>query len=154
MNGAESLAELTRRQEGGKVWSAKKGVGTFITIDIGAETQEVINGRMVKYGTLHLWVQYCSWSLLYKEKILLSSDSPTADYERALSRVVGLTFLSISVSGNGQGLEIRFSGDMAFNLDPEVGIYEPSDEMLVIFEHGKSPLSCSVEQGAQYEEEG
>jgi hypothetical protein len=52
---------------GQKIWSAKSGVGSFLTLEMGQ--------KIGAHGTYHLWVQNANWSINSASKVLCHESS-------------------------------------------------------------------------------
>jgi hypothetical protein len=72
------------------IWQAKKGVGSFITFDMGEKvTQTKRNGSKSVTGKIHLWIYLCDWTILSNGKIIIQSDSSEDDIVKAIDMFIG-----------------------------------------------------------------
>lgn len=145
------LAALTARQQGAPVWSARRGHGTFITIDLGDPIEEQGRQGTFVHGALHLWVYLCTWTLEHGPATLLTSEA-LDDADATLAGLVGRTLRAVTASRDGRRLDIEFSDGWTLRLRAHRA-YAPDDDLLIVFEQGRPVLSWSVEGGALSEAE-
>jgi hypothetical protein len=140
------LVDLSRRYENARTWNAKRGIGTFLTFEIGDE---------VKPGTgrLHVWVQYASWSLKRRGRELLSSEHHADEYAEPLSWLDGRSLREITTHGGGGPtvVTITFSNDFELQAFADLENYAPEDDLVSFFESDGGIISVSSELGP-YEE--
>lgn len=143
------LAELVQRFRGTRVWAAKKGVGTFVTLDLGAKVKSSPGAST--HGALHIWIQYCDWRLVSGQAESLSSYSASEDYGPVLERLVGTELSNISFDRAGGVVSISMTHNWTFFLQPCLQKYEEEDDLVVVFEQGCPPLGINVRDGVYHE---
>lgn len=145
----DTINSLVNGRNDRRVVAAQKGLGTFVTIDIGF-TRTGIDAR----APLHLWVHLCDWVLREGPNEILSSDRSESDkYAEALRRLVGTRLEEVLSVEPDNGLLIRFSSLFTLELSPNPGLYSDSDDMLLIYAKGSEPVGYSVDRGF-YQEYG
>lgn len=145
MTQTDLLAELERRYQNARTWNIKKGVGTFVTLEIGDE---------IKPGTghLHVWVQYAAWSLEHRGREILSSSHHVDDYREALAQLDGKFLQGISAqSTDAPGVSLRFSDEYELWINADLEEYDTDDDMVSFFEGDGRIVSVSAGSGV-YEE--
>jgi hypothetical protein len=98
------------------IWQAKKGVGSFITFDMGEKvTQTKRNGSKSVTGKIHLWIYLCDWTILSNGKIIIQSDSSEDDIVKAIDMFIGRNIVSINISESNK-VDIKFSDEISLIL--------------------------------------
>lgn len=138
----DALAEIGDRYRGARVWNVKRGVGTFLTFEVGTEVE---SGG----GQLHVWVQYASWSLRKDGRQVLCSDSHAEEYAQALAGLEGQGLRSVRATASGVVLE--FSGSYELELVPDLENYDPNDDLVTIYEVGSPAVSFNIRDGVYSE---
>ena len=109
MSRVASNAELGRvRQElrGATCWSARRGHGTFITLDLGERQQHTtMTGGVVERGEYHLWLYMAKWQMVEESKSV-DWNSANAVVEQVLQHCVGSFVTAIC----GPPVTIRMKG--------------------------------------------
>lgn len=61
---AAPVQTLLDQLVGQRCWRARRGHGTFLTLELGAPVSELLpSGRAVIHGEWHLWLYCCAWTL-------------------------------------------------------------------------------------------
>lgn len=129
MSDKNLLTDLQRRHHDARVWNAKRGFGTFLTFEMGDETEP---GK----GELHVWVQYASWHLKHRGHEILSSRHHASEYQKALSQLNGKSLEDISAyEDRGPGeIALRFSDGYEFRATADFENYDIEDDLISFFE--------------------
>ena len=149
------FAAFKARHQGAKVVRAKKGVGTFVTIDIGPE---IGSGRT----QLHIWIQYCAWSLVHDGDEILSSDSHSEAYASALNELQGQSLQDIEVlaarmtMGTSQQFNmvyrLVFSGGYTLSMFHDLDNYDAEDDLFTIYDEGQATVAYCPQRGLYFED--
>jgi hypothetical protein len=135
---------------GHPAWSAKKGYGSFLTLEFGQpalqireprlaspdaseQVRELLGRRQVTVtGSWHLMIYCCNWSIALSGKEVAHSESPADDITFAAQRLDGQKILSVA-PGTTPG-----SWVFAFDLGGELKTWpygeSPSDEQWLLYE--------------------
>jgi hypothetical protein len=102
---------------------AKKGHGSFITLDFG-ELSEVSKRDGSKYlkGHYHLWIYMCRWKLFNDSKYELNSEQISQDRESILSGFLGGS-LELIEEGNDCKIYIQVAErKLVLSMDEDAGL--------------------------------
>jgi len=152
MKGAHLYDRLFEHSHGLTVWRARKGHGTFLTLELGGRITPRSSLGDDTRGTLRLWIYLCDWTLENGDDVMLSSDSPTRDYAPTLALLVSRTLEGITPSEEPFGLALHFSRGLTLRLRADVELYDAEDDILLAFEEGHSVICCSPERGVYLSE--
>ncbi|NJK31665.1 MAG: hypothetical protein HC927_04190 [Deltaproteobacteria bacterium] len=130
MTNKEPVEQLLLRHRHSRAWNARRGIGTFLTIEVGKEVKP-------DSGQLHIWVQYATWTLEFRGHPILSSGSSHAtEYAEALANLEGQQLEDIAVHQESGHVEVvvSFSSDLALRLSSDQENYETEDDMISLFD--------------------
>lgn len=97
------------------IWQAKKGHGSFLTLDMGRKTvNKRRDGTEFFAGEFHLWIYMCNWTLSFNDNPYLSSESIDDASSSLLAKVEGGTLTSIEA--NADTVLITLSNGFKFEL--------------------------------------
>lgn len=119
-------------------WSAKRGIGSFITIEFGAPNLEIREPIIAKQndspkvveilrrrhvapiGTWHLWIQEAIWSVSMGENKCAFNDARDV-VDEMLKKIDGQRVLSVDFMAGKPGLVIKFDlgGELIVSTLPE-----------------------------------
>ena len=142
------LNDVVVRNQRTRIWRAKKGLGSFLVLDLG-ERRQVLRraGDTMERGSLQIWVQYCHWALRDERgSVLLDSGAPDSAYADALERLDGARLESLGLSPSGEVL-LCCSCGLSLAMAADLAEYEREDDFLTIYEEGREPLSYSPARG-------
>lgn len=132
-----NVHELITSIVGQLAWSAKSGIGSFITIEFGdpnLEVREPITAKqsaspkvaellrrrhVVPIGTWHLWVQEAIWSITAGEnKCVFNDDRDLVD--EVLRKIDGQRVLAVDFTEGKPGFVIKFDlgGELIISTAP------------------------------------
>lgn len=67
------------------IWNAEKGVGSFLTFDMGEKILKILpNGDPYYRGIIHLWIYLCKWEILIDGKLVLDGDASDEDIKASM----------------------------------------------------------------------
>ena len=82
----DEVNSLLEQWIGQKAQNARIGVGTFLLIDFGQLTTEMLpptrlrpQEKIIQKGEWFLWIYQCMWRVIYKERIIVSSLAETKE---------------------------------------------------------------------------
>lgn len=146
--GEEALREVVARCRGLLVWSANKGHGSFVTLDLGRKhKRRTPTGFEYLAGDLRIWFQYCHWSLSSQGRVVLSSESPDNDYQHALAGLVGAQLRSLKFDSSRITFTCEFSEGHLFRARPALDHYLPTSEIATLLEDGRGSVCISPARG-------
>lgn len=120
---------------------ARKGVGSFLTFDVGRQ-----HGSKA-VADLHLWIYLCDWELDHLGKPLLSSSSAADAFPAALDELVGQDLQAIELGADPGEIAIAFSAGYRLRLRENLDEYEPEDDMLILYPRGAEPICYRAQRG-------
>lgn len=129
---SSGIEELLARLPNRRIWAARKGVGSFVTLDVGGR-HEAKPGAGADTADLHLWVHLCDWELVKDGAVVLSSSSAERAFSAPLDRLVDQELLGIAVGAAPGELCITIGGGFEFRLAENLDEYESDDDMLILF---------------------
>lgn len=145
------IAELTLRHSGSILWSARRGVGSYICLDFGGRHQERgIDGSIRQIGDLHIWVQNCAWKLTVGQ---MSATSDDADFEGVLRSIEGGSLVGISIERRSVSLTIELTPNVRLSLLADLRHYDSEDDLVSLFEFGRGSISLSPDRGVYRDQE-
>ena len=110
-------------------WQAKRGFGTFITMEFGLPSLSVREARSIQEldrrrktrsarvlsrrkvtvsGGWHLWVQYASWKIVRKGSVIASSRMGEAQMDKGIALLDSQKLLAARFDGDRNCLSLRF----------------------------------------------
>ena len=105
-------------------WLAKRGHGSFITMEFGephlevrepadASSSETLRRRGIAvHGDWHLWIYCCEWRILEEGRVIAHSESPDAEIDKAVRRLDGQKLIGVRVARETGASRIDFEGDL------------------------------------------
>ena len=130
------------------VWAVKKGVGSFVTIDVGRKHLDTApKGDVRHISDLRLWIYLCDWQLLRGGVLVLASNSADSDFAIALNGLVGTELDLIEVDSASGGVLLQFTEGYQLILRNNPVEYEPEDDMLLIYPYGGDPIGYRSDLG-------
>lgn len=132
--GAAVIRNLVLQSSNRTVWRAQKGVGTFLTLDIGARHLEKNpDGSTIERSDLHFWVYLCDWTMRRKGHLILaSSRSDANEYAVVLSQLIGKALDDVVADVSGQ-VQLHFESGFVLDLAPNLDEYGPDSDLLMVF---------------------
>lgn len=114
-----------------RVVSAKRGVGSFLTIDLLGEDAATQSDRPIKWM---IWIYLSDWVLRDGQTDILDSDcTDNATYVRCLSKLENAVLQrAVAVDAN-ETCELSFSNGFELFVDDASDIYGDESVMLMIF---------------------
>jgi hypothetical protein len=120
-----------------QVTSARRGVGSFLTLDLAEPSPELDSVG----SQWSIWVYLCDWSLRSDGEELLNSDcSDDSSYEHALARLTGGRLLRTEIRDENETAELIFDGGITLFVDDASDIYGENRELLMVF-NGRKCIS-------------
>jgi hypothetical protein len=120
-----------------RVAQAKRGIGSFITLDM----QSVVPKRIS-----HIWVYLCDWKLIRSGTEVLNS-TDLGEEGAPLVWFDGRSLLDLHVDHQARTLEFCFDEDLRLHLAPNLTAYEPSDNLVMFFHMNNRVLAFSYANG-------
>ena len=126
----------------GEISNVKKGIGSFITFDVGEQSKTYLDGY-----PMHIWIYLCDWRLFHNDKELLNCDEESNEKVRyILDPLNGKKLTGIKISTD-RSLLIDISGGYTFQLYKNAVEYDDDDDLLVIYLDDGNIISFSDEHG-------
>lgn len=120
------------------IWQAKKGIGSFLTFDMGDRTVVTKkNGTTYDKGSIHLWIYLCDWEIRSEGHILAKSDSPDNDITNAVKCFTGERLLAIEKVTSNR-IEIKASKNLVITLAGNNEKYKDEDDFFILYVPGFS----------------
>lgn len=147
MNVMQSPRESFDPLLGKLVWSVRRGVGTFLTMEFGEphlrvrepiEPRESTEPRVVRRlksrvvhieGDWHLWIQHAGWKLTTAHGRLDSDDDIGKSADTALADLDGQKLVSAVASSNGKRWHLKFDLGGELEIWPAPYEAQESDEL-------------------------
>jgi hypothetical protein len=95
-----ALRELVRSMVGRPAWSPALGIGSYLTLEVGA--------RAGAHGEYHVWLYCTAWRLDRGTELLCGSEDERGEIARAIAVLDGRTVAAADVS---DGLELTLGFD-------------------------------------------
>lgn len=132
-NTIQNLDAILATLSGRMAWSARRGYGTFLTMEFGSphiKTREPINvspeadpehsARMARRrvfieGDWHFWIQHANWTLRTASHLATNTQSYSAMIDQAMQELDGQILESYDISGFPEKFSLRF--DLGAMLD-------------------------------------
>ncbi len=139
------------------IWSASKGVGSFLTFDMDEKVKEVIKRKgqekTIYTGKVHLWIYLAEWKLYKNDLILLDSNSEDEkEYENILKSFIGLNLLRIEELIKNNGIIFYFDNNYKIHAYSDLDTYDENDDLFIFYIKGFSPIAYSPKAGFYMEE--
>ena len=130
-----------------KVAQARRGVGGFITLDLGTVQGRDAITEQAQFDW-HFWVYMCDWDLHKNgSRILWRRESDNALAGAVLSQLEGEYLTAFEYDEHDDCFELHFTGGFRLNIDPDFYGFEPADDLFMLFEYGRADcLSYSPEK--------
>lgn len=107
-----ALRELVRSMIGRPVWSPRLGIGSFLTVEVGAPAPprpaQKPGVAAPQHGEYHVWLYCSAWRLDHGTQLICGSEDDRDDIARALPRLEGRTVAHADVS---EALELTIGLD-------------------------------------------
>jgi len=127
---------------------AKRGVGSFVTIDVGAKhSRRARDGTSENVADLHVWIHLCDWELVKRGDVLLSSDAPEDAFSSALACVVGATLERIDVGTSRHEVVIVLDEGLQFLLRENLEEYDVEDDLLLLYPYDGEAIGYRSDLG-------
>jgi len=124
-----ALFECVEMQLPLRVTAAKRGIGSFLTIEL-SETEKTNEQWSI-------WIYLCDWAFLKDENDLLNSDSEDGSaYEGTLENILGLRLEGVVAGKGNESCEFTFSNGLLLFVDDASDIYGPRKDLFMLF-HGR-----------------
>ncbi len=112
---AAAVKAATRGIVGKRVWDARLGVGTFVTMSFGAPQPS--NGNEKPHGEWYLWVYECGWRIDENGLGLVGSDDERNRMRETISTLNERTLLAFDVAPSLEA-SLRFDHNLELRLFP------------------------------------
>lgn len=146
-----SVASVFAPLIGQYAWGSRQGVGSFLTIEFGqphlfvrealpsASTARLRKRGVQSVGQWHLWVLYCSWSVMAPHVQVCSPDwEDKARVEEALFMIDGQKLLGVRHDTESRVTNVEFEGEVELSLGP---LPDAADDQWRIYEFQGRVLS-------------
>lgn len=131
-----------------KVWAVARGVGSFVTIDIGRKHDlQTSDGVHKQISDLHIWIYLCDWKLMSDGEVVLLHDSPAESFSAILAAVIGTELDRIEVGATSEQVVIGFTGGYKFVLQANRDEYEQQDDLLLLYPYGDEAVGYRSDLG-------
>ena len=142
------IESLINKLPSRSVWRARKGIGSFVTIDLGKRCVAAReDGSEEETADLNLWVHLCDWDLTKRGQTVLTSDSHESAFDGALAALLSTDLLGIEMSLSQRELQIVFTNDVRFHLRSNLDEYELEDDMLIVSFRNREAVGYRVDIG-------
>lgn len=144
---SDILLELQRRWQHACVHNAKRGTGSFLTLDL-------LDAHRPDLGQLHVWIQYCQWSVFHNGRETLGSATSHADdYAGILAQLDGrsLDRLSSSEDAGLRRFTLGLSDGYELRCVADLGAYDRHDDLVVLFDEGGETFAINQALGVYVE---
>ncbi|MFI7542212.1 hypothetical protein [Actinoplanes sp. NPDC049599] len=110
-NDQGAVAAALASAYGEKVWGTTLGVGSFLTLELGAQRPaREPTGR--PHGTFHLWVYCSAWRIETTQQIIASSEDAREKLEPAVKVLDGHTLHNAEVQWPSLSATFHFDGGL------------------------------------------
>ena len=120
-----------------QVVAAKRGVGSFITLDLAGKAPE---------STVHIWVYLSDWVIYQHSNEILTSEV-VGPQGAALPCFQGRALLGIELDGDARAIDLFFDQDLMLLLSPNLVHFAPTDNLVMFFRPNRRVLAFSHERG-------
>jgi hypothetical protein len=128
---ATRLADELATMAGSEVWSTKLGIGSHLTVDLGAEVERrlVYGGKEHTYvvGEWHLWIQLAAWRLEDAARVLLGSEDPRPVIAERIAVLQGRRITAVEVKAPGLETVFDFDGVRLLTFSVHSGLASASE---------------------------
>jgi hypothetical protein len=127
------------------VTSAKRGIGSFLTIDLVGENDREQPPNATQW---RVWIYLCDWALKEGDVETLDSDCTNNErYDRGLAKLIGKELLRALATDENETCELLFSNDMRLFVDDASDVYGPEQDMIKIFRNEKFEIAFKSRVG-------
>jgi hypothetical protein len=120
-----------------QVTGAKRGVGSFITLNVAGGSAKPVS---------YIWVYLCDWRLVQNgQQVLTSSDVGAQGAELPL--FLGHELINIDFDGETRTITLVFDEDIRLSLSPNLTAYEPVDDLVMFFRPSNRVVAFSCASG-------
>ena len=120
---------------GKRVWGASLGVGSFLTLELGAKTET--SGGYV-HGEWHLWIYCCAWRIERSSRVLAASEDDRSLIKRTVRLLNGKKLTRLDVTHLLMDASFAFEGGLILRT---FGIYSRNAEHWMLFTPDQSVLT-------------
>jgi hypothetical protein len=131
--------------------TAKRGVGSFLTFDMGEEVMDLaVDGEkgIRKGEKIHLWIYLCDWEIFQRDELLLNSiEEDDQIYNRVGKSLIQQKLVRIEKILNVDSFRFVFTNDYQLLLRSNTNVYAEEDELFMVFIDGYSSIVYSPLKG-------
>jgi hypothetical protein len=128
----EAAINLIKQAFDSPVWQAKKGVGSFLTFDMGKQIEKKKrDGTIYFQGSIHLWIYLCDWVIFLRGNEIADNNSEDSEIKEAVQNFIGKSIHSIQ-SGKSNELLIDFSDELSIKLNGNEA-YSKLDDYFILY---------------------
>ena len=128
---AAGLADALAAMAGREVWSAKLGIGSHLTVDLGDRLEQrlVFGGkeRTRAIGEWRLWIQLAAWRLEDDSQVLLGSEDPRPAIAEKIAVLHGRRITAVNVTAPALETVFDFDGVKLLVFPVHSGLGSASD---------------------------
>lgn len=120
-----------------RVIQAKRGVGSFLTLNLGRTNDE---------NACRVWVYLSDWVIRHREAEILTSATIGIEGE-PITWLSGQLLCKISFDSAKASIDFSLEDDLHLTLAPNLSVYNDSDNLVMFFRPHRRVLAFSCRNG-------